>query len=148
MSADDLETWSALVAVYQTVLHDVVRALETDAGIDSGMYSVLAHLARAEPSGSLPLAHLQQLMHPRYSQPGLSRLVQRMERSDVVTRHVSNADGRAVTIRMTRRGRSCYERANAVYNTAVHEHFGAYMSPAESTRLSHDLARVLSRRAQ
>jgi DNA-binding MarR family transcriptional regulator len=148
VTADDLETWSALVAVYQTVLHDVVRALEDEAGIDSGMFSVLAHLARADSPGSLPLAEVQQLMHPRYSQPGLSRLVQRMERSELVTRNVSAEDARATTLRMTRRGRSCYERANAVYNAAVHEHFGAYLSDAERTRVAHDLERVLTRRAQ
>ena len=43
MSADDgVAAWSALVAVYQAVLHDVVRALEDDAGIDSGAFSALA----------------------------------------------------------------------------------------------------------
>jgi len=146
VSADDLETWSALVAVYQTVLHDVVRALENDAEMDSGMFSVLAHLGRAPSPGSLPLAELQQLMHPRYSQPGLSRLVQRMEQSDLVARNVSAADGRAVTIRMTRRGRSRYERANAVYNAAVHDHFGAFLSATERTRMANDLERVLVRR--
>ena len=146
MSADDLETWSALVAVYQTVLHDVVSALENDADMDSGMFSVLAHLARAEPPGSLPLGELQQLMHPRYSQPGLSRLVQRMEQNELVTRSVSVADGRAVTIRMTRRGRSRYERANDVYNAAVHEHFGAFLSPTERTRMANELERVIVRR--
>jgi DNA-binding MarR family transcriptional regulator len=147
VSADDLETWSALVAVYQSVLHDVVGALENDAGIDSGMFSALAHLARAEPAGELPLATLQELMHPRYSQPGLSRLVQRMERAGLLERQVADHDGRAVVVALTRRGRTHYERANAVYNAAVREHFGAYLSPAERTRIAHDLQQVLSRRS-
>ena len=66
------------MAVYQSVLHDVVRALETDAGMDSGVFSALAYLARAEPRGRMLLTELVELMHPRYSQHGLSRLVQRM----------------------------------------------------------------------
>ena len=45
-----LQAWSALVAVYQSVLHDVVQALETEAGLDSGVFSALAYLARAEPA--------------------------------------------------------------------------------------------------
>jgi DNA-binding MarR family transcriptional regulator len=64
--------------VYQPVLRDVVATLEQDAGIDSGTYSVLAYLDRAE--SPMRLRELQELMRVRYSQPGLSRLVQRMER--------------------------------------------------------------------
>ena len=81
---DRLETWTALVAVYQTVLHDVVDALEREAGLDSGVYSALAYLDLADPSGRLPMSVLTRLMHPRYSQPGLSRLVQRMEADGLV----------------------------------------------------------------
>jgi DNA-binding MarR family transcriptional regulator len=146
VTADDLATWSALVAVYQGVLHDVVSALEDDAGIDSGMFSVLAHLARADAGGSLPLSDLQQLIHPRYSQPGLSRLVQRMEGAGLLERKVSSADGRAVTVALTRRGRTRYDRANTIYNDAVHKHFGAFVAPAERTRLHDDLEQVLTRR--
>ena len=64
--------------MYQPVLRDVVATLEQDAGIDSGTYSVLAYLDRAE--SPMRLRELQELMRVRYSQPGLSRLVQRMER--------------------------------------------------------------------
>ena len=78
------ELWRALVDVYQPVLREVVTELERDAGIDSGAYSVLAYLDRA--GGAMPLAELQSLMRVRYSQPGLSRLVQRMEADGLVTR--------------------------------------------------------------
>ena len=81
-----LRAWSSVVAVYQSVLHDVVRSLETDAGLDSGVFSALAYLARADPPGRLRLGDLHDLMHPRYSQPGLSRLVQRMEADGLVER--------------------------------------------------------------
>jgi len=143
---DGLAAWSALVAVYQSVLHDVVRSLEDNAGIDSGMFSLLAHLARSERAGRLPMADLQALMHPRYSQPGLSRLVQRIEAAGLVDRQVSKTDARATTICMTRAGRTRFDRANAVYTAAVREHFGRYLQPAERNRVTNDLHRVLSRR--
>ena len=44
-------------------------------------------------------------MHPRYSQPGLSRLVQRMEADGLVERRADPGDGRATTLVMTRAGR-------------------------------------------
>jgi DNA-binding MarR family transcriptional regulator len=145
---DDLQAWSALVAVYQAVLHDLVRALEHAAGIDSGVFSALAHLQRADPPGQLPLAELQRLMHPRYSQPGLSRLAQRMEASGLVERRANPTDGRATTLHVTRAGRVRHERANAIYVEAVREHFLAFLSARERDRLANDLESVLARRTR
>jgi DNA-binding MarR family transcriptional regulator len=142
---DELEAWSALVAVYQAVLHDVVGALEDDAQIDSGMFSALAHVERN--GGSIRLAELQQLMYPRYSQPGLSRLVQRMEADGLVERRIDAADKRATTVRLTRTGRSRFQRADAVYRAAVDEHFLTHLSSGERDALTSQLQHVLARRA-
>ena len=142
---DDLDAWSALVTVYQSVLHEVVRALEEQAGIDSGMFSVLAHLERAEPAGRMPLGSLQRLMHPRFSQPGLSRLVQRMEAAGLVARRSDPHDRRAANVVATRVGRATFRRANAVYERALHAHFGAHLTSAELRRLTADLGRIAGR---
>ncbi len=142
---DDLRAWSALVDVYQTVLHEVVWALEHDAGIDSGMFSILAHLERAPVPGRMPLNDLGQRMHPRFSQPGLSRLVQRMELSGLVERHADPDDGRAINVVATRAGRARFRRANATYSQALQEHFGAHLTGAERKRLTADLSRVAAR---
>src|SRR4029078_651752 len=91
---EQLDAWSALVGVYQSVLHDVVRALENDAGMDSGVFSALAYLARAGPRGRMGLRELLELIYPRYSQPGLSGLVQRMEADGLVERRADPSDGR------------------------------------------------------
>jgi DNA-binding MarR family transcriptional regulator len=148
-SADEqrLEAWSALVAVYQSVLHDVVRALEGDAGLDSGVFSALAYLARAEPVGHIKLAVLQELMHPRYSQPGLSRLVQRMEADGLVVREPDPDDGRATVLAMTRAGRTRFAKADAIYAAALQEHFGRYLTGAEARALEAALQPVTRGRA-
>jgi DNA-binding MarR family transcriptional regulator len=135
----DEQLWSALVAVYQTVLRDVVKSLEQDAGIDSGVYSALAYLDRAEVPGCLRLRELQDLMHVRYSQPGLSRLVQRMEADGLVQRRPDPEDGRSVTIVMTRAGRTRFARATDIYRDALHRHLGQHVSPADAARLTRDL---------
>ena len=142
-----LHAWSALVAVYQSVLHDVVQALEGEAGLDSGVFSALAYLARAEPVGRLPLSALHDLMHPRYSQPGLSRLVQRMEADGLVERRTDPHDGRAAVLVMTRAGRSRFNRADAVYAGAVREHFGRHLSGAQARALEAALTPVARGRA-
>jgi DNA-binding MarR family transcriptional regulator len=144
---DELDAWSALVAVYQSVLHDVVRALEDDAGMDSGVFSALAYLARAEPRGRMRLSDLVELMHPRYSQPGLSRLVQRMEADGLVERRADPADGRATVLQMTRAGRARFERADAIYADAVRAHFGRHLPISEARTLRQLLDAVLRARA-
>jgi DNA-binding MarR family transcriptional regulator len=148
VSDADLAAWSALVRVYQDVLHEVVAALERDAGIDSGMFSVLAHLERASEPGRMPLNELQRLMYPRFSQPGLSRLVQRMEAAGLVERRRDPVDGRATNLVATRAGRARFRRANATYARAVHEFFGAHLTAAERKRLTADLDRVGDRLAR
>jgi DNA-binding MarR family transcriptional regulator len=142
-----LQAWSSVVAVYQSVLHDVVQALEDDAGLDSGVFSALAYLARAEPAGRLRLSELHDLMHPRYSQPGLSRLVQRMEADGLVERRADPDDGRATALVMTRAGRARFARADAVYTAAVGEHFGRHLSAAQASALEAALRPVAQGRA-
>jgi DNA-binding MarR family transcriptional regulator len=144
---DGIEAWSALVAVYQSVLHDVVRALEGEAGLDSGVFSALAYLARAEPAGRMRLSALHELMHPRYSQPGLSRLVQRMESDGLVERRPDRDDRRASVLVLTRSGRARFSRADAVYTAAVREHFGRHLSAAQARALAAALAPIAAGRA-
>jgi DNA-binding MarR family transcriptional regulator len=145
-AGESLEAWSTLVAVYQAVLHDVVRALGEQAVMDSGVFSALAYIERADPPHRVRMSDLQVLLHPRYSQPGLSRLVQRMETDGLIERRPDPDDGRAAILVTTRRGRGAYERANAVYSAAVHEHFGRHLTRAESAAISTTLDRVANRR--
>jgi DNA-binding MarR family transcriptional regulator len=144
---DRLDAWSALVAVYQAVLHDVVRALETEAGLDSGVFSALAYLARAERPGRIRLGMLQELMHPRYSQPGLSRLVQRMEADGLVERRADPDDGRAAVLVMTRAGRARFTKADTVYTSALRAHFGRHLSGPQARALRAALQPVTRGRA-
>jgi DNA-binding MarR family transcriptional regulator len=142
-----LHAWSVLVGVYQSVLHDVVRALENEGGLDSGVFSALAYLARAEPAGRMRMGDLHELMHPRYSQPGMSRLVQRMEADGLVERRADPDDGRAAVLVLTRAGRARFSRADKVYVAALREHFGRHLSTAQARAIEATLAPVIRGRA-
>jgi DNA-binding MarR family transcriptional regulator len=141
---DAPELWRALVDVYQPVLREVVVELERDAGIDSGTYSVLAYLQRA--GGAMRLSELQALMRVRYSQPGLSRLVQRMETDGLVERVDDPDDRRAVTVRLTRAGRARTRSARAVYDRALEHHLGAFVGAADARALRALLERIAAAR--
>jgi DNA-binding MarR family transcriptional regulator len=145
--AEQLDAWSALVAVYQSVLHDVVRALESEAGLDSGVFSALAYLARNEPAGRMRLSVLHERMHPRYSQPGLSRLVQRMEADGLVERRTDPDDGRAAVLVMTRAGKARFAKADDVYTAALRDHFGRHLTGPQARALEAALQPVTEGRA-
>jgi DNA-binding MarR family transcriptional regulator len=143
---DPLPSWSALVTVYQAVLHDVVAELQEGAGMDSGVFSALAYIERADPPHRMPMGDLQRAMHPRYSQPGFSRLVQRMEQDGLVERRTDPKDGRATVIVTTRAGRTQFRTANAVYVDALQASFGRHLGPTDHARVEAILGRVVDRR--
>lgn len=137
-----LAAWSAIVAVYQSVLHDLVAVLEREAKIDSGVFSALAYLDRAVPPHRLPMSDVQRLMRPRYSQPGFSRLVSRMEQDGLVRRVPDPHDGRAAVLISTRAGQARYARANAVYTATVKARLGGPLTAEQCHTLSVLLAPV------
>jgi len=145
-AVDPIASWSALVGVYQSVLHEVVVALEEQARIDSGVFSALAYLARARPPHRLPMGDLQRALHPRYSQPGFSRLIQRMEADGLVERRVDPDDRRATIVVSTATGRKQFRRADAVYVSALRTAFGRHLDDDDHARLIEILALVSGRR--
>ena len=145
--ADPVASWSALVGVYQSVLHEVVAALDDETSMDSGVFSVLAYLERAQPSHRMAMSELQRAMHPRYSQPGFSRLVQRMEADGLLERRSDPADRRATIVMTTRAGRKQFVRANAVYAAALRASFGRHLRSREHEQLTALMQAVTERRA-
>jgi DNA-binding MarR family transcriptional regulator len=145
LTAPALQAWSALVAAYFSVLSDVVGRLEREAAMDSGVFSALAFLDRA-PGRRMRLSELHDAMRYRYSQPGLSRLVQRMERDGLVARRPDPKDGRGAVVVTTKRGRTRYSKANEVYLDALAEHFGRYLEHDEAVQLASVLGLLVARR--
>ena len=145
-STDDARrAWSALVAVYQTVLRDVVSELEDETPLDSATFSALAYLERADPPGRMRLGELHRCMRVRYSQPGVSRLVQRMEADGLVERRPDPDDRRATVLAVTRVGRARYRRADAVYTAALDEHFSRHVTGDEAALLAEVLGDLTAR---
>jgi len=144
--SDPLPSWSTPVTVYQAVLHDVVAELDDRVGMDSGVFSALAYVERADPPHRMPMGELQRAMHPRYSQPGFSWLVQRMEQDGLVERRADAHDRRATVIVTTRAGRTQFRSANAVYVDALQESFGRHLGAADHDRVAAILDRVVASR--
>jgi DNA-binding MarR family transcriptional regulator len=93
----------------------------------------------------MPLRELQELMRVRYSQPGLSRLVQRLERERLVARVTDADDRRATIVRLTPTGRVRFRRAHDVYTAALEEHLGRHLVSGPVAALTEQLERLGAR---
>jgi DNA-binding MarR family transcriptional regulator len=95
----------------------------------------------------MAMSDLQRLMHPRFSQPGFSRLVQRMEADGLLERRSDPDDRRATIVTTTRAGRKRFVLANAVYAAALRASFGRHLRSGEHEQLTALMTAVTERRA-
>ena len=150
MSQDDratfYRTFLQFAKLHQSVLRPVVGQLDTECNIEPGMFAVLVYLHDArDSSGVVPLAVLQRLMRARYSQPGLSRLVKRMEARGLIKRATHPTDGRATILALTRSGNDLYKRSVRVYQDALWEVFGSHLSDDEVEELAKMITKLSER---
>ncbi|NMR21268.1 MarR family winged helix-turn-helix transcriptional regulator [Cellulomonas fimi] len=77
-------------------------------------------------------ARLRDVAHNvRLSQPGLSRLVERMESDGLVHRTRDPADGRGTLVALTDRGRELQRRMGRIHARAIIERVGSSLEPGE-----------------
>ena len=143
IDAERLRAWGTLARAYQAVVPNVVAEIEADDGIDSGVFSVLSYLELAHPPGRMRFAELRSRMRVRYSQPGLTRMLQRMESDELIERRPDTTDGRGTLLVITRRGRARYNKATTVYRVALGDHFARHMSSEDARTITEVLGRFL-----
>jgi DNA-binding MarR family transcriptional regulator len=77
------------------------------------------------------------------SKSGLTRLVDRMERSGLVARQPCGEDGRGLLAVLTPAGRDALRRAAPVHLRGVEQHFASHLSEAEARTLRVALGKVV-----
>lgn len=134
-----VQAWTSLVRAEQIVLARVEDDLK-QAGFPSlEWYDVLHELDR-EPSGVLPQGQVQtRIMLAQYN---LCRLIDRLEREDLVHRQPSLEDGRSNLLVITGKGRDLRRRMWPVYSAAIERHLGAHLSSGEAERLANLLGKL------
>lgn len=105
-------------------------------------YDVLFTLSRC-PEGTR-MRDLSE--HVLLTQPGISRLVERMAADGLVSRNGDPSDRRGTVVGLTERGREVLQRAGRSHAAAIEDYVGAVLSRDELISLR-DIARKL-RRAQ
>jgi len=112
------------------------RKLE-DVGLTAQQAEILFRCSRA---GELTPKQLTNLLST--DNAGVTRLVDRLERKGLVTRHASAADRRSVTVRLTRSGTALVPRVRRLAH-AQRRHIFAGLSATEQKQMRGLLHRIL-----
>jgi DNA-binding MarR family transcriptional regulator len=138
-SMEDLwmAAWLDFVRTHARLWDQVEAQMRKDHGLTMARYDVLATLVNA--GGRLGLSELASSI--LLTQSGVSKLLDRMERSGLVRREPDPSDGRSAFATITPRGRAMVEEARHGHHELLQRLFG----DALEDRDLDDLARIMDR---
>jgi DNA-binding MarR family transcriptional regulator len=117
------------------------RRLLAAVGLSSSAAEVLVRLG-AGPDGSRGIGDLAE--DTCFSKSGVSRIMDRLERRQLVTRRTSAEDRRHIVMEMTLAGREVMWEALAIMQLAAEEDFARYLSDSDISHLAERLDQVVA----
>jgi DNA-binding MarR family transcriptional regulator len=134
-----MAAWRMLLEAHRGLIDRLEAELQAEKGLALTWYDVLVNLSEAE-SGRLRMTELAERVV--LSQSGLSRLVDRMVQTGLVTRERCDTDRRGTWVVMTERGTQVLQDAAPLHLRGVQEHFGAQLTDEEAEVVGRALAKV------
>jgi DNA-binding MarR family transcriptional regulator len=132
-----MPAWLSFVRTHTRLWDQVEAQMRKDHGLTMARYDVLAQLVNA--GGRLGLSDLASSIV--LSPSGLSKLLDRMERSGLVRREPDPDDARSAFATITPRGRSIVGRARDGHHAFLQRAFGDALDDRDLA----DLTRVMNR---
>lgn len=129
--------WLAFVRTYARLWDQVEAQMRRDHGMTIARYDVLANLDAA--GGRLRLGDLGTSIV--LSPSGLSKLLDRMQASDLIRREPDPADARSTFAVITPRGRSLFKKARRTHHELLQQRFGDGLDDRDVA----DLVRIMER---
>jgi len=133
------EAWRHFVEAHGYVVALMADDLETERRLPIAWYQVLLLLNEA-PERRMAMSELNELV--TLSQPGVSRLVDRMERAGLVRRERSDEDRRSVTAAITADGLEELAKAAPIHRDGILRWFTDSLSDREAAVLARALGRI------
>ncbi len=133
-----MAAWLGFVRTHSRLWDRVEAQMRRDHGLTMARYDVLATLINA--GGRLRLSDLASSI--LLSQSGVSKLLDRMERSGLVHRDPDPSDGRAAFAAITPAGRSLAEEARLEHHALLQRMFGDALDPRDLDDLDRIMARL------
>ena len=126
-----VDAWEALLRAQITLIKEFAEDFR-GGPISMPEYDVLYTLT-GFPTGRARLGELAETV--RLSQPGLSRLVERMEGEGLVVRERDPLDGRGTLVALADRGREAQHEMGRVHARSIVARVGSALTPAEQAEL-------------
>jgi DNA-binding MarR family transcriptional regulator len=133
------QAWRHFVEAHGYVVALMADDLDAERRLPIAWYQVLLLLNEA-PERQMPMSELTELV--TLSQPGVSRLVDRMERAGLVRRERSEEDRRTVTAAITIDGLEELAKAAPIHRDGILRWFTDSLSDHEAAVLTRALGRI------
>lgn len=134
-------TWRTFLRAHAAVIDRMERELAEKGVLPLGHYDVLLALAEAS-EGRLRMHELARDVV--LSRSGLTRMVDRLEKSGLLCRERCDDDRRGCYAVLTGDGMEALRHARPVYSRGIAEHFGRHLDDEEVRVLDESLGRVLA----
>lgn len=135
-----VQTWTRLVRAQQSAINHVEAALKKDGHPPLVWYDVLLELERATDTGLRPYELERALMLRQY---GVSRLIERIEKSGYLRRDACIDDGRGQRLTITPPGKELRFRMWQTYGPAIEQAVGSKLTPHQADTLSGLLGKLM-----
>jgi DNA-binding MarR family transcriptional regulator len=129
---DEFAAWRGMLRVHSTVFRELDRRLLAEHGFGIDAYGVMITLVSA-PSRRLPIGELG--LRRNLSPSGISRSVDRLAKSGLLTRESNPDDGRSLLVGLTRDGLERLREAQTTHHRTVREMFLSHLGPRDRQRL-------------
>jgi DNA-binding MarR family transcriptional regulator len=133
LSDAELRAWRGLLRAHASLAKRLEGRLEREHGLPLSSYEVLQHLVDA-PAGRMRMCDLAE--QAQLSRSGLTRLVDRLEREQLLGRCTCEHDARGAYACLTDRGRERLSAARGTHRAVVREHFLSHFSEPELQALA------------
>jgi DNA-binding MarR family transcriptional regulator len=143
LSADQRAAWLGFLDLHNRVVKELDDDLEREHGLSLSTYSVLATLTKS-PEGRLRMSELADTV--LISRPGMTRLIERLERDGLVERTRSDTDSRQVYAQITERGLERLGDAAKTHFQGVRTRFLDHLSATQTQALARVWIKLLGER--
>ncbi|MCF6337075.1 MAG: MarR family transcriptional regulator [Gammaproteobacteria bacterium] len=140
LSEEATQAWIQLHHAHRHLLEKVEKALKDAVLPPLGWYDVLLELYREKPAGLRQYEISEKILLSKHN---LSRLIDRLAKNKLVTRHTCEEDGRGTKIRITDEGVKIMKKIWPVYSRSIQENFETKLTPSEFVTLQQMLKKVL-----
>jgi DNA-binding MarR family transcriptional regulator len=143
LSADQRAAWLGFLDFHNRVVKELDEELEREHGLSLSTYSVLATLVKS-PDGRLRMSELADTV--LISRPGMTRLIERLERDGLVERSRSETDSRQVYAQITERGLERLGDASKTHFQGVRTRFLDQLSATQTQVFARTWIKLLGER--